>query len=48
MTKGKSAAAKVMSMGKTAAASAATGGKAIAVSAAKTAGEMGKSIKALR
>lgn len=48
MTKGKSAAGKVMSTGKATGAAIATGGKSIAMNAAKSAGEIGKSIKALR
>lgn len=48
MTKGKSAAGKVMASGKAAGTAVATGGKSIIVSAGNTAGEIGKSIRALK
>lgn len=48
MTKGKSAAGKVMASGKAAGMAVATGGKSIIVSAGNTAGEIGKSIRALK
>jgi hypothetical protein len=48
MTKGKSAAGKVMASGKAAGTAVATGGKSIIVSAGNTAGEIGKTIRALK
>lgn len=48
MTKGKSAAGKVMASGKAAGTAVATGGKSIIVTAGNTAGEIGKSIRALK